>query len=285
MEVGRNKLMRRKPLFIVNKIWINAIFWILMLLIIYPLLWMILNSLKTSTELFVNSFTLPEKPIFQNYVDAWNMGFAEFFFNSVLVTASSVVVTVLLSAFCAYALARLDIKFRNLFLYLIIGGLLLSPQSALISLYKIFDSMHIYNTYFAMIIPYIAFRIPFAVFLVYGYFKEFPPDLEDAARIDGCNTFRTFIKIVMPISKPIIAATAIVSAIFTWNEFIFALVFIESENLITIPVGLSRFRDALQTNWTGMMAGIVIASLPMILAFIFMSKSFIRGLTAGSVKG
>jgi raffinose/stachyose/melibiose transport system permease protein len=136
-----------------------------------------------------------------------------------------------------------------------------------------------------MIVPYIAFRIPFSVFLMYGYFKEFPADLEDAARIDGCNTSKIFFRIVMPISKPIIAATSIVSAIFTWNEFLFALVFIESENLVTIPVGLSRFRDALQTNWTGMMAGIVIASLPMIIAFLLMSKAFIRGLTAGSVKG
>lgn len=278
-------MIKRKPLYILNKTWINAIFWILMLFIIYPLIWMFLNSLKTSTELFINSFALPEKPLFQNYVDAWNMGFADFFFNSILVTVSSVAVTVLLSAFCAYALARLDIKFKNLILYLIIGGLLLSPQSALISLYKIFDTLNIYNTYFAMIVPYIAFRIPFAVFLMYGYFKDFPGDLEDAARIDGCNTLKIFMKIVMPISKPIIAATAIVSSIFTWNEFIFALVFIESEQLVTIPVGLSRFRDALQTNWTGMMAGIIIASLPMIVAFIFMSKSFISGLTAGSVKG
>ena len=278
-------MIKRKPLYILNKTWINGLFWILMLFIIYPLIWMFLNSLKTSTELFINSFALPEKPLFQNYVDAWNMGFADFFFNSILVTVSSVAVTVLLSAFCAYALARLDIKFKNLILYLIIGGLLLSPQSALISLYKIFDALNIYNTYFAMIVPYIAFRIPFAVFLMYGYFKDFPGDLEDAARIDGCNTLKIFMKIVMPISKPIIAATAIVSSIFTWNEFIFALVFIESEQLVTIPVGLSRFRDALQTNWTGMMAGIIIASLPMIIAFIFMSKSFISGLTAGSVKG
>ena len=278
-------MIKRKPLYILNKTWINGLFWILMLFIIYPLIWMFLNSLKTSTELFINSFALPEKPLFQNYVDAWNMGFADFFFNSILVTVSSVAVTVLLSAFCAYALARLDIKFKNLILYLIIGGLLLSPQSALISLYKIFDTLNIYNTYFAMIVPYIAFRIPFAVFLMYGYFKDFPGDLEDAARIDGCNTLKIFMKIVMPISKPIIAATAIVSSIFTWNEFIFALVFIESEQLVTIPVGLSRFRDALQTNWTGMMAGIIIASLPMIIAFIFMSKSFISGLTAGSVKG
>ncbi|HPE68391.1 MAG TPA: carbohydrate ABC transporter permease [Thermotogota bacterium] len=278
-------MLRRNPWYVFNKTWINALFWILMIMIIYPLFWMIINSLKTSTELFINSFAMPEKPLFKNYVDAWNMGFADFFLNSILVTATSVAVTVLLSAFCAYALARLDIRFKNTVLYLIIGGLLLSPQSALISLYRIFDVLNIYNTYFAMIVPYIAFRIPFAVFLMYGYFKDFPGDLEDAARIDGCSTFKTFLKIVMPISKPILAATAIVSSIFTWNEFLFALVFIESENLVTIPVGLSRFRDALQTNWTGMMAGIIIASLPMIIAFLFMSKAFISGLTAGSVKG
>jgi raffinose/stachyose/melibiose transport system permease protein len=246
---------------------------------------MIQNSLKTSTELFINSFTFPEVVQFHNYSDAWNMGFSTFFLNSLLVTTVSVAFTILFSALCAYALARLKIRFKKVILYLIIGGLLLSPQSALISLYKIFDALNIYNTYLAMIVPYIAFRIPFSVFLMYGYFKEFPPDLEDAARIDGCSTLKIFFRIVMPISKPIVVATSIVSAIFTWNEFLFALVFIESEELITIPVGLSRFRDALQTNWTGMMAGIIIASLPMIIAFLLMSKAFIRGLTAGSVKG
>jgi len=277
--------MARKQLRIINKIWINAFFWLLMLLIIYPLFWMIQNSLKTSTELFINSFTFPEVAQFHNYTDAWNMGFSSFFLNSVLVTVVSVAFTVLFAALCAYALARLELRFRKVILYLIIGGLLLSPQSALISLYRIFDALNIYNTYLAMIVPYIAFRIPFSVFLMYGYFKEFPSDLEDAARIDGCSTSKIFFRIVMPISRPIIAATAIVSAIFTWNEFLLALVFIESEELVTIPVGLSRFRDALQTNWTGMMAGIVIASLPMIIAFLLMSKAFIRGLTAGSVKG
>ncbi|WP_334103399.1 carbohydrate ABC transporter permease [Mesotoga prima] len=277
--------MRRKPSYVFNKIWINGIFVILMILIIYPLTWMIMNSLKANTELFSSSFSFPKKLLFSNYADAWRLGFASFFFNSIFVTVVSVAATVILAAFCAYALARLKIRFRNTILYLIMGGLLLSPQSALISLYRLLDALNIYNTYFAMIIPYIAFRIPFGVFLMYGYFKDFPSDLEDAARIDGCNTLGILLRIVMPISKPIISATAIVSAIFTWNEFIFALVFIENEKLITIPVGLSRFKDALLTNWTGMLAGIVIASFPMVIAFLFMSKTFIRGLTAGSVKG
>ena len=278
--------MRKRPrLFYMNALLVNALFWILVLIILFPIFWLIMNSLKTNSELFSDSFGIPSQWLFTNYLDAWKTGFTYFFLNSFLVTGVSVLCTVLLAAFCAYALTRLEIKGKRFVLYLIIGGLLLSPESALISLYKLLDQLGLYNTLFALILPYIAFRIPFAVFLMRGYFADFPRELEDAAFIDGCGTLRTFWSILMPVSKPVIAAAAIVTAISTWNEFIFALVFIENEKLITLPVGVSRFRDALQTNWTGMLAGIVIASIPMVIAFLFGSKWFIRGLTAGGIKG
>jgi raffinose/stachyose/melibiose transport system permease protein len=278
--------MRKRPgLFYINHTLVNALFWILTLVILFPIFWLIMNSLKSNSELFSDSFGFPSAWVFSNYSDAWKTGFSYFFINSFIVTGISVFCTVIFSAFCAYALTRLDIKGKKPILYLIIGGLLLSPESALISLYKLLDQLKIYNTLFALVLPYIAFRIPFAVFLMRGYFADFPRDLEDAAFIDGCGTFKTFWRILMPVSKPVIAAASIVTAISTWNEFIFALVFIENEKLITLPVGVSRFRDALQTNWTGMLAGIVIASIPMVIAFLFGAKWFIRGLTAGGIKG
>ena len=136
-----------------------------------------------------------------------------------------------------------------------------------------------------MILPYIAFRLPFAIFLMYTYFKDFPKELEDSALIDGCTTFTTFTKIVIPISKPILSTVSIMTAIFVWNEFLFAMVFLEDSKLYTIPIGLYNFKDALSTNWTVLLAGIIIATVPIIILFLFMSKSFIRGLTEGSVKG
>lgn len=278
--------MRKKNIkFYINKTWINVLLWILVAIVIYPLFWIFINSLKTNKDLFVNTFNIPSNPLFSNYSDAWNMGLSGYFLNSIIVGAISILATITIGAFCAYGLSRLQSKWKMMIYYLIIGGLLLSPQSALISLYRILETLNIYNTYLAMILPYIAFRLPFAIFLMHTYFMDFPKELEDSALIDGCNTFTTFTKIVLPISKPILSAISIMTAIFVWNEFLFAMVFLEDSGLYTIPIGLYNFKDALATNWTALLAGIIIATIPIIVLFLLMSKSFIRGLTEGSVKG
>lgn len=278
--------MQKKSLkFYLNKTWINVLLWVLVAVVIYPLFWIFINSLKTNTDLYINTFNIPTDPLFSNYVDAWNMGLSGYFLNSIIVGSISILATITVGAFCAYGLSRLQSKWKMMIYFLIIGGLLLSPQSALISLYKILESLNIYNTYLAMILPYIAFRLPFAIFLMHTYFMDFPKELEDSALIDGCNTFTTFTKIVLPISKPILSAISIMTAIFVWNEFLFAMVFLEDSGLYTIPIGLYNFKDALATNWTALLAGIIIATIPIIVLFLFMSKSFIRGLTEGSVKG
>jgi len=278
-------MKKKNTSFYINKIWINVLLWILIIVVIYPLFWIFINSLKTNQNLFINTFNIPTVPLFSNYVEAWNMGLSGYFLNSIIVGSISILATVTIGAFCAYGLSRIESKWKMMIYYLIIGGLLLSPQSALISLYRILEFFHIYNTYLAMILPYIAFRLPFAIFLMYTYFKDFPKELEDSALIDGCTTFTTFTKIVIPISKPILSTVSIMTAIFVWNEFLFAMVFIEDSKLYTIPIGLYNFKDALSTNWTVLLAGIIIATVPIIILFLFMSKSFIRGLTEGSVKG
>lgn len=278
-------MKKKNTSFYINKIWINVLLWILVIVVIYPLFWIFINSLKTNQNLFINTFNIPTDPLFSNYVEAWNMGLSGYFLNSIIVGSISILATVTIGAFCAYGLSRVKSKWKMMIYYLIIGGLLLSPQSALISLYRILEFFNIYNTYLAMILPYIAFRLPFAIFLMYTYFKDFPKELEDSALIDGCTTFTTFTKIVIPISKPILSTVSIMTAIFVWNEFLFAMVFLEDSKLYTIPIGLYNFKDALSTNWTVLLAGIIIATVPIIILFLFMSKSFIRGLTEGSVKG
>lgn len=277
--------MKNKTTKTLLKTLLYLFFIVLATMVIYPLIWIIINSLKTNSELFSNSLSLPKNPMWSNYVKAWKLGLSTYFLNSLFVGAISVTATVFLGAACAYGIVRSQSKFKNIVFYMILGGLLLSPQVALISLYKIIDKIGLYNTYWAMIIPYIAFKLPFAVFLMRSYFLGFPKELEESAYIDGCGSIQTFFRIVLPISKPILASTAIMTAIFVWNEFLFALVFIEDKMKMTIPVGLSNFRDALVTDWTVMLAGIVIGSLPMIIFFLIMQKNFIKGLTAGGIKG
>jgi len=267
------------------KILINMFFLVLVAMIIYPMFWLVLNSLKTNAELYDNSLAMPIKYLWGNYKRAWDVGLSTYFFNSILVSSITIAATVFLGAACAYGLVRSKSKYKDIIFFMILGGLLLSPQVALISLYKLLDAFNMYNTRWALIVPYIAFRLPFAVFLMRSYFLSFPVELEEAAYIDGYSTFQTFMKIVLPISRPILSSTAIMTAIFVWNEFLFALVFLEDKAKMTIPIGLSNFKDALSTDWTVMLAGIVISSIPMLILYLLMQKNFIKALAAGSVKG
>ena len=253
--------------------------------IIYPFVWMTVSGFKTTSELFNNTWALPSRWIFRNYADAWNQGVGRYFLNSVIVTVSTVALTTLISAAAAFAMSRFEFRGRNLLLVLVVGGLMLSPEVSVISLYKLLQALGIYNTYLALIIPYTAFRIPFTIFLMRSYFLSLPREVEESAYIDGCGTFRVFWCIVLPMSKPIIATASLLTAMSAWNEFMFCLVFIESDSLRTIPVGLMNLRGAFSTNWSVLLAGLTISALTMVLFFLFFQKKLIRGLTEGSVKG
>jgi len=264
---------------------IYIVFFIMVIGVVYPLIWTFLNSLKGNQEFYINNFGFPKNPLWSNYVIAWQRGIGIYYFNSFIVTLITVVVSTFMAAIAAYGLSRFDFKWRNQIFYFIIGGLLISQQVATIALYEMLKAINIYDTYFAMILPYIAFRIPFSVFFMYPYFASFPKEIEEAAIIDGCSSFGVFMKVVLPVSKPILASCGIMAAMFSWNEFIFALIFIESESLYTIPIGLMAFRDALSTSWGPLLAGIILATIPMIIFFIFLQKYFVTGLTAGGTKG
>lgn len=254
-------------------------------LIIYPLLWMIVSGFKTNQELFLDPWSMPANLLWSNYKQAWDVGVGKFFINSVVVTSISVVVTLIISSCCAFALSRYEFKGQSIFLMIIIGGLMLAPQVSLISLFKLLQNLKIYNTYWALIIPYIAYRIPFTTFLIRSYMMGLPREIEDSAYIDGCTSWRVFWKIILPMSKPILATSALLAAMSVWNEFMFALVFIEDSALRTIPVGIMNLRSTLSTDWTILLAALTISALPMILLFIIFQKQFIRGITSGGVKG
>jgi raffinose/stachyose/melibiose transport system permease protein len=253
--------------------------------IIYPLIWLAMNGLKSNSEFFLNTWSLPKEPIWGNYVAAWNAGVGKFFFNSLFVTVVSVITTILLGSMAAYGLSRFKFKGVNVFLVIILSGLMLAPQVSLISLYKMLQIIGIYNTYWALILPYVAFQLPFAIFLMRSYFLSIPKELEESAIIDGCNTWKVYLHIILPMGKPIIIAVALLTTMNVWNEFAFALVFIEDSALRTIPVGLMNLRSQLNTNFGVQLAGLAISAVPMIVVFIVFQRSFVRGLSEGGVKG
>lgn len=269
----------------VSSILLNLLCIVLCAVIAAPLLWIILNSFKTNQEMFMDSLALPEVWQFGNYAKAWSMGLYRYFGNSVLVSAVALVGILVLASFLAYGLTRFRAKGSNIIFIIVLGGMALSEQIALVPLYNILQALHLYDTYAAVILPYIAFRIPFTVFLMRAYFITIPEELEEAAVMDGYNSLQIFTKIIVPISKPIFASCAIVNLNFVWNEFLFANVFLSNKAIQTIPIGLMTFKGDLKVDYTTTLAGLIIASMPLIILFLLMSKQFVRGLTSGAVKG
>jgi len=253
--------------------------------ILYPLFWLFINALRTNQELFLDTWGMPKDWLWGNFTKAWNFGVGRYFFNSIIVTFISTIFTILISAFAAFPLSRFNFRGRYAILMGIISGLMLTPQGSLISLYKLLQFLGIYNTYFALIIPYIAYRVPFVTFLIWSYFISLPKEIEESAYMDGCSDWQVFWQIIMPMSKPIIATAALLSSRVFWNEFMFALVFVEKEDLKTIPVGLMNLKSNLATDWTVLLAGLATSALPIIIVFLLLQKHFIRGLTIGGVKG
>ncbi|OZU86984.1 ABC transporter permease [Virgibacillus indicus] len=253
--------------------------------IIFPLIWMIISGFKSNTDFFMRPWSLPEEWIWENFVIAWENGVARYFLNSVLVTGVSVFLVLIISSLASYSLSRFDYKGKNILFIFIISGLMLAPQVSLIALFKMLQTLHLIDTYWALILPYVAFQIPFAVFLMRSYFLALPREIEDAAYIDGCNSWSVFWRIILPMSKPIVLTAGLLTGMFFWNEFMFALAFIESSELRTIPVGLMNLRSQLGTNYGVLLAGLFIATIPMILLFIIFQKHFINALSDGGVKG
>jgi len=258
---------------------------LLFLLVAYPLFWMIINSFKATREIYSNSWALPSNWLFSNYVEAWNMGVSKYFLNSTLVTISTVIITVSASALCAYGLARFKFFGKKIILAYIAAGLMFPPQVSLIPLYKMIQSIGIYDTHLALILPYTAFRISLIMLLIRSFFLDIPKEIEESAYLDGCSRLGIFFRIFLPLSRPIIVTSMVLIAYWAWNEFLFAIVFVDSDSVKTITAGLLAFRDALYTNWGVLMAGLVISTIPIIMLFIFLQKYFVRGLAEGGIKG
>ena len=264
---------------------VYLLFGLLTVVSLYPLIWLATNSLKTDIDLFEASWSLQREWHWEHYSRAWDYGIARYLVNSVLVTGASVVLTLVVSVMAAYALARFRFRGQTLFLFFVLGGLMLAPEVSLLPLFRILNSLGIYNTYLALILPYVAFGVPFITFLLRSYILGLPRELEEAAYIDGAGPVGVLWNVIVPLSRPIIASAALIQSMRVWNEFMFALTFIESEDLKTLPIGVMSFVSALQTEWTVVMAALIISAVPMIVLFVLAQRHYIQGLTAGAIKG
>ena len=258
---------------------------ILVFLIIYPLFWIIISSFKDYQGIYQDVWGLPDEWHFENYTRAWDRGISQYFVNSIIVTIITLVGVVFVASAASFGIVQLRGKLGNIVFLITMGCMLLSPQVCVLPLFMLLRSLGLNDTYFSMIFPYIAFRLPISIMLIRSFFVGISKELEEAAVIDGASLWTIFSIIYVPLSKPIISTVIIMTVYYAWNEFMFATILVDSSELRTIPVGLMVFRDGLMTEWGVVMAGMVISCIPLITIYLFMSKSFVRGLTAGSVKG
>jgi raffinose/stachyose/melibiose transport system permease protein len=253
----------------------------LVLVVLYPLVWMVLSGLKTNTEVFGNPFALPIQWNWENYAKAWNRGVSDYLTMSVLVTVTSTIATVFISAWAAYGLSRIEIPFSRTVLTIVLGGLMLAPAVALVPLVRMMQSLGLYNTFWALLILYTAFRIPFTTFLIRAYMIDLPREIDEAAAVDGASRWLTFWRVILPMCKPIIVSTIILHILFSWNEYLFAMVFTSGSGVQTLPVGLTSLMAKHGTEYPIVFAGMVIAALPVVLLFFFGQRYFIKGLADG----
>jgi raffinose/stachyose/melibiose transport system permease protein len=252
-----------------------------------PLVWLLLFSLKDNQEVFnLPPLALPTDPKWENYAKVWTEGnIGLYFLNSVIVTGSAVILTVLLASFVTFALTRMRWKLSKLVLGLFMVGLMIPVHSTLIPLFNFFLNVGLMDHPLAIILTYTAFNLPLTIMILLGFYYTLPRELEEAAIMDGCSIHRLFFQIILPMTAPVVATTAIINMIYNWNEFVFVNTFISSDKYKTLTVGIQNFIGQYSTDWGAIGATLVISILPILLAFIFLSNRIVEGITAGSVKG
>ncbi len=253
---------------------------------LYPLLWVLNSSFKQNVEIISNPWGLPHHLSFANYVNAWTAAkISTYFWNSLYIATIATIVSIVLASATAYAITRMAYRMASKVVYgILLIALLIPGGSLLIPLYLLIRDIGLYNTPIGLILVYIAFGIPLPVFIMSAFMKTVPRELEEAGIVDGLKAFGLFFRIVFPISIAPLVTVFILDFLGNWNEFIMASLFTSSENLRTLPVGMSSLNNALNMNYGGLCAGIVFSFIPVILIYGFLQNKIIEGVTAGSVK-
>ncbi len=254
-------------------------------LIFYPLANMVLSSFRTTREILQKPFALPSRLDFSNYAVVWvEKGFGRYFLNSLWITAASMAFVLLFGSMAAYGVSRYKYRLSTLVYMLFLSGIMLPLKAAIIPLFILMKNLRLIDKPLSVILVFIAMGLPSTVFILSGFMKAVPVDLEYAARIDGCSDWGIYRRIVMPVVAPAISLVTIYNAVPIWNDFFFPLVFLQSDKWKTLPVGLTSFFGQHSTNWSLLFTGLSIAVLPILLLYLFMAKYFIRGMTSGAVK-
>ncbi len=258
---------------------------IFLLVFLVPFVWIWSSALKTSIEIARDPFELPSSFRWENIEQAWTVGkFDQYMKNSVIYCVAIVSGVVALSCLAGYALALLPLPGRNIWTIVFLLGLMVPFQSVMIPLYYLLRDLELLGTYWAFIVPGIALRLPFGIFLMRGFFRGLPNDLADAARVDGANEWRVFRQIMLPLAKPGLATLVVFQFINTWNQFAMPLIFVQRDELRPVSLGTLFFFGRFTADRGMIAAGVTISMLPVIVLYLLLQRRFIEGITAGALK-
>ena len=266
--------------------WSLAALALLVLASAFPFYWAIVSSFTPEARLFERPSLLPSGLVLDHY----RALFTERDFwvpvrNSLIVAGTTTVFCVIVGGLCAYALARLRFRGKAPLLGLILAVSVFPQISVVSPLYMLLRGLRLINTYPGLILPYLTFAMPLTVWLLVGFFRQLPPELEEAAMVDGASRLRALREIILPVALPGLAATAILTFVYSWNEFLFALSFTLGPERQTVPVAIALFRGQYQVPWGQILAAAIVATAPVALLVLLFQRRIVQGLTAGAVKG
>ena len=253
---------------------------------LFPLLWMAGASLKTQQTIFSDMSMFPKNPVWGNFYLAWTKGgFSMYFLNSLFYTVTVVIGIVIISSLAAFAFSRLKFPGRNVLFYMFLAAMMIPLPGSFVPLYVLMTKLHLVNTRMGYILCMINVGLSFSIYLLKTFFDKMPVELEDAARIDGCSRLGIWWNVALPLARPAIAVIVIFSSLNVWNEYILATLIFSSKSLMPLQRGLMIFQGTHITEYSLLMAGMTITTLPIILVYLIMQRHIIKGITAGVMVG
>lgn len=253
---------------------------------IFPVFWMLSSSLKTQEEIFTKMTLLPQNWHWINYIDAWTKAeFGKYFLNSAIYTIVGVTGVIFICSMAAYAFARLEFWGKNIIFYLLISTLLIPVPGVFVPLYLLLKKLGLLDSRIGLILCYISSGLAFGIFILRSFFEELPKEIEEAALIDGASKFGIYWRIALPLARPALATLVIFNCLSIWSEFLLALVVLQDKAKMPIQRGLMVFQGTHITDYPMLMAGLTIATIPVLIVYLMMQKHIVKGIAAGALKG
>lgn len=263
----------------------NLTLLLFLILNIYPLIWVLLSSFKTNREILDSALSLPQSLHFANYIRAFSeSGMVRSFFNSVFVTVISIIINVLVSFIAAYALSRYKFKFLGVILLLMSFGLLIPINSSILPIKMVMDKLFLSNSLIGLSILYAGINIPISVLILRSHIIGIPKEIDEAAALDGAGPWYTSLRIILPIARPAVVTIMILQAVYSWNEFLFAMILISDEKNKTIQLVIKNFMGVFQSDYGALFASVIVSVIPVIVFFVISQKQVITAFSSGAVK-